>query len=77
MSAPKLCKDCKHYVESNSATYDRCKMRTIVYIQPSLVRSELPEKPRYSFCDIQRSFSWLDARMFGRCGREGRWWEEK
>ena len=77
MSAPKLCKDCKHYVGSPKAEYDRCKKSNMFDADTSLVRGEGANVAVPSFCDIQRKWNWIDARLLGKCGREGRWWEAK
>lgn len=76
MSAVKLCKDCKHYVESRSADLDRCNMRPVACAKYRALVRGIPTDD-FSFCDIHRSAGWLDARMMDKCGKEGRWWEEK
>ena len=77
MSAPKLCKDCKHYVQSDMGSgYDKCLSHpTHVNSGRPLVRGEQLNRSRH--CDIERMWGWLDARMMNSCGKEARWWEAK
>ena len=63
MDAPKLCKDCRHYIAADGATWDRCSKRTISATQ-HLVRGG---DKSYGFCESTRAEQY--------CGAEGRWFE--
>jgi hypothetical protein len=72
----KLCKDCKHYVESTNGlgmTYDKCT----VYGQKlgDVVRGEPVEIIK--FCVDERYGDWLQSLIWRNCGKRARFWEAK
>lgn len=32
---------------------------------------------RWNMCDTHRTVGWLESRVFGLCGKEGRWFQGK
>ena len=78
MSAPKLCKDCKHYVANEMGSgHDRCSKHPSddYHGGYALVRGE--SRLRLRYCDMERREGWIESRLTGHCGSEGRWWEAK
>lgn len=72
----KLCKDCKHHIASDSTMYvtaDKCMRwgRSIELVRGTLRDASL------DFCSAERSSGWLESRLHGECGKEGRFWEPK
>ena len=65
----KLCKDCKHYNESGRCDHPK-------NFKPSLITGE-KERIGFKYADRQRKQSWLDALVFGGCGKRGRRFEPK
>lgn len=62
----KICKDCKHYVKGPSKV-DVCNRKNV--IDKSTVNA------LSSTCELERSYGALKARIFDRCGLEGRFYE--
>ena len=78
MSAPKLCNGCKHYVANEMGSgHDRCTAHPSEELSTGriLVRGESMRRLRY--CDMERMEGWIESRLTGHCGADGRWWEEK
>lgn len=66
----KLCKDCKH-ISNTDIYYPRCN-RPGGY---EFVHGELQLMD--SYCCNERSTGWLQTRLQGVCGKEGRYFERK
>lgn len=62
----KFCKDCKHHIKSK---IDWCNAKN--YINPDAV-NDLSR-----ICEYQRNSGWLVSRVERKCGREGRFFEQK
>ncbi len=61
----KLCKNCKyHYFE-----YGQHRCHRPVASKTNLITGEVEVKPRYLFCEIERSHDFKDY-----CGPEGKFW---
>ena len=75
----KLCINCKH---CNNGTFDsafaRCRHPKNNEIKsPSLVDGEAKYLPNLIYCDSHRSTPRMLAFLYGACGVQGRWYEEK
>lgn len=67
----KLCKDCKHLGKSPWGSMDHCKRGTGVNLRDG------SQKCVDICCESERSTGWLASTIFGFCGKEGRFFEEK
>ena len=74
MSDVKLCKDCKHFVP-NTRVWEAEKYR-VMYAVCDKTISNVDGWPTID-CRDHRGATWLGARIFNRCGAEGRWFEPK
>jgi len=64
----KLCKNCKyHYFE-----YGQHRCHRPVASKTNLITGEVEVKPRYLFCEIERSHDFKDY-----CGPEGKFWTSR
>lgn len=69
----KLCIDCR-YFEDNRDGYPICLRN--VKSNSDLVG--VPLKGRdYEHCRLERKHGWLDARLLGACGKEGRFFNPR
>ena len=81
MEKVKLCKDCKHCIHDprfeddprNALRFSKCNKSRRDY--DFVGWKDVGDGLRY--CDEQRLYSWLESRLAGKCGKEGRYWEEK
>jgi hypothetical protein len=65
----KLCKDCKWWIRDNGI----CNAPKNRIVSP--VNGETFHITQY--CEQHRAFGWLQCRIIGVCGKEGRWWGPK
>ena len=71
MKTPKLCKDCKWYVEDKE--HSKCSAPPNIVID--LINGD--RCYRWAYCGVQRGHNWFTALGLKQCGRGGRWWEPK
>lgn len=64
----KICRDCKFAVQRNDVPY--------LSFQCTKTLNLVTGDPAWD-CSSHRRVGWLSARIEGRCGREGRWFEPK
>jgi hypothetical protein len=69
-----LCKDCKHHTP-DSRNWDNAGLQ-LRYALCGAVASPVDGWPLHE-CRSQRSYSALGARLFNKCGEEGRWFVAK
>jgi hypothetical protein len=69
--APRLCKDCRwaELVEDGAAMFWSCAHRMSTFLPLKDLVIGRPQTPRPMRC--------MDARHFGNCGVQGRYWERR
>lgn len=72
--AMRFCKDCRH-VQDGFVVAEYC-VRSVKVIDISLITGqEIRGGWEHTF--LERESGWLVARMWGECGKEGRFWEPR
>jgi hypothetical protein len=75
----KLCKDCIHYFKKPifepkyNLFFEYCLRRPKKF-EKDLV-SGITEADEYRLCSSERMVGWIDALIFGDCGKSGRFWK--
>lgn len=82
MSGPPLCSDCRFAVGriDCNAPQNRRSQKELEREQRERTLADAPPRdpdPWRWTRTLMRGSGWLDARLFGYCGREGRWFRRK
>jgi hypothetical protein len=73
----RLCINCQHYESSGDTDggfgSQPCCVRTID--PPNRVNGK--RRQRFLSCFQERWYGWFECRLYGTCGKEGRFWESE
>lgn len=81
MGKVKLCKDCKHCIRNPNFKDD--SLNALRFAKCNKSRRDIDfvgwKDGWYGlrYCDDFRMYTWLESRLAGKCGKEGRYWEPK
>ena len=70
----KLCRNCKYHEGVISPKWVRCRHPNNVKMNP--ITGEFEYKGQ-ELCIDHRKDNWIFAILFGTCGKDARWFEEK
>lgn len=72
----KLCRDCKFVADPGE--FAKCNApQNVKSMEPWTGFPDENERRKWSYCSQHRNKFWLDAVIFGFCGKSGRWWRSK
>lgn len=77
----KLCTDCRHHFKRPifrpefELFFDECHRKPPAR-RTSIVNGKI-ETDEYDLCEAVRQFGWIESRLFGHCGKEGRFFEPR